>query len=1336
MVLALMAPPKPSVPGTSTAGATLPPADTPHGRLMRKTAEKCLHHLLVSRVTWMADHRALCDTTGSLPGEIEANPVGTGKDGGKVVYSIGAGRRTSWGGEVKPGPVAGPAYLTVDSVLAAANAESIDVRCRAIRLVSRLVSSRFNAKALGAGAVPSLGRLVAWWLRTKDDPEADRTPRSVDAVSPEKHRAGAGGGGGKKGAAPPTEKNEFAAPDEALEAARAAAKRLEDSDGTRVLRNEALAYALGVLLQLAETGRDERLAIGADPLVDLLAKVLKSMPCTQEEFYANVANKNTATGEKSLYSATKTPQVVDGLDRAAALSHANANGRPEPQPEVHTRATGKPDISLDLMAAGCERIMTERHHFCWRGGKGRDPEVELFSPLDWGWDFEVNPSHEPAQPGLILRASVLRLLTTVVAAFDPSKEGPLESPVASIAVGKGAAAAATAATRSTDPCQAASGSEGARSVLRHTLTVCLDLLLVDVRHDTVTVDIQNLGGGRGNGGNDGCSEGAAGNAIDTTAAVTADSLSGKPVSPPEELVHEDIRLGCLRLVASLLRLGRVAREGFVSAADTHRNGWNSLLEKLAGYRSERQQPEDAGGVGTGSSGSAQRESAVKLWTVPDKFACWDFRAGGKWESLRSSLPYVRVVSALLPPLRNPEAPTTHVMAALVGLRQLCKEEEYEVGGTQPEPAPKGEPPLPISREGTAGVLVDTLAGVAVGLGALVPLVSIWGCAAAAAVDGTLPVETTGMVDECQELINYLIRRGHTRETFWASLPCLQRPDNEAAGGAAGATSKSKSPNKAAKLSTKRGKRTSNKHDQDSGAVTTAQNEAGSEPTPLPKLGRPDPNFGPDRAAWGQLLDARVDERRTQTSGTTALLMATATGLQTAVQNLLVAGANSNVRGSDGRTPLMCALAQGMDEDVRELVKSGADVDAVHLHGSNVLKSAFLCPSRRTMRNIMNRTSDTRALSATPADAADAAAAAEAAASALGLAEQTSGTSTRWGSTTRTDHSIDSTGTAKPRSRSRSGSVSVCRTRSRSGSVATGRRRSSLGRAVSFSESGGGATAATAALLNERHRLSRTFSLSDVDSARAALRAAGRRESVAPLNTPRGTTIVQGDARMVRYILSCGADPNVSDAAGDFPLHWAVTGTEVTVSIMNQYVRIVSGSKVSDKTVRTDGQMISGTATTGADGYKREGSISNGDPRQPESMPLVVDDLSLLKVLVEAGSALDACNAEGMTALHAAVIVGRADLAGALLDAGASPNVSDAQGCLPLHYACLRATRGYAQLAARLLDLGMGRPLDKGLHRDLRKVKLVAETIFLTSHLLGTPVTRVCRLVVPITHCSR
>lgn len=1361
---------------------------------MRKTAEKCLHHLVVSRMTWMADDRALCDTSVPVRADSTTDDLSsTGFDDfktddaneragarGKQRGSIGSSNGSSREKQIPPA-VLGPAYLTVDAVLAAANADSIDVRCRAIRLLSRLTTSHRNAAALGVSTVPALSRLVAWWLRTKDDPEAHRTPRAPETLPPEP-RSTTGS----------TKKNAVAAKEEPVvqdvnvaKAALLAAKRLEESDSTRVLRDEALAYALTVMLELAETGGDERAAIATDTLVELLACVLKKLPCTPAEFYtvSNQNDKNAGSNcatmvsvdeeSQPTVSATKTTDKGKSAATAGSGDNGNGNGSKRdytqyapshathgglvPPQETTTRAKSstsgsvRPDTSLDLTAAtqhlsqGDSRrsnSSSPRRIFCWRGDKSRDPEVALFSPLDWGWDFEVGVSQEPVQPGLVLRAAALRVLVAVVEGYDPSIEGGAATKSTALASTTVASAMSKVGGASAAAASGLSGATGARSVMKHALGVCLDLLSVDMRYGGGNGEVVDGIHGQGIGSGIDCLGTPEQSHVDagafavnrkTTIRPTVDTLSGLPVSPAEELVHEQIRVACLRLMGSLFRLGSVAREALMSVADTHRNIWGTVLDDiiLADATSSGDQADAApagatpakagiaacgnnnqkGGVTKSEAGGAGGGVASGAWTKPDRFQSWGLRSGADgrgdrdmMKSLRSALPYVRVVSVFLLPLRNPDAPITNIMAALVALGRLCREGEHEAGGTQPEPTSSPEDaPLPSSKEGTAGVLVDTLAGAAVGVGALVPLVSIWGCAVAAAGSGELPAEITGMVKECQGLIDYLVRRGHSRESFWSSLPSVNQINEAKAAREAAAA-----PKKAHRKSKSSRKGSKGKGDKGSSLAGALDDElsAGNEPLtrqpPPPPAGRPDLNSGPNRATWGSLLNARVDDQRTQTYGTTALVMATVTGLETAVDNLLVAGADPNIRGNDGRSSLMCALAQGMDEAARALVEAGADVDAVDLHGTNVLKCAFLCPRRQTMRDVMRKWGpEGGGGDATPS-------------SGRGRGEQPgpSGRSSRRGSigTTRTETPSGGDDGGRPRSRTRRGSLSVSRSRSRSGSLTVkDRRRSSLGRSVSFNEDGTNAGTATSG--DRPRRLSRTSSMSAVDSMRVALHSGERhrRESNVgqPLKTPRGTTVVQGNARMVPYILACGADPNVSSGMGDFPLHWAVTGTELTVRIMNQQVRIVPGGGTeavcgdSRADTNTDNDGIASTRKGGkaCEGLGDTATVTMGDSQGCDT-----EDQALLKVLVRAGSALDSCNPDGMTALHTAVIVGKGTLAGVLLDVGASPNVSDSLGCLPLHYACLRGCRGYANLASRLLALGMGRPLDKGVHHDLRKVR--------------------------------
>lgn len=1338
----------------------------------------------------MADDRALCDTTPPPPGEPEDGLVGNidaaGAGAGAGAARVGGEddrdtataeergrRRSSSVGSNRgnhPPPALGPAYLTVEDILAATNADSIDVRCRSVRLLSRLMSSPRCVAALGVPTVPILGRFIAWWLRNKDDPEAHRTPRPVEPIPPEggTRKSAAGGGGGKKGAgakaaakeaaaaaaAVETAKDENAAEEKtaAVAAERLAAKRLEELDSTRVLRDEALAYALTVMLKLAETGRDERAAIGENAIVELLANVLKRLPCTPEEFYANSGEQrcpiaSTVSAENSTSSTSIPSATASGAEslptntNKMAAKATEENGETSHLAPSHAAGGGlsdpRPDTTLDLSLANRRPSSNynPRKLCCWRGGKSRDPEVPLFSPLDWGWDFEVGAFQEPIQPGLVLRAAVLRVLLAVVDGYDPaaeatSAEASSAVPAATSKGGAGAASAADAAAKAA----ALSGVNGARSVLNHVLPVCLDLLSVDIRYRDSGND--GVAGEDFDGNSSGRhhKQGEARRELATSLPtqheagekpasikITVELLSGRPVSPSEELVHEEIRLACLRLLGSLLRLGGPAREALLSVAAVHRGGGFTHLEEERDVACDipgGTAPADIKSAGTTAdkaaatknAGGGEVGGAVSSWVRPESFYSWNLHGESDLPSLRASLPYVRTVSVIMLSLRNPDSPVTDIEAALVALKRLCRENEHEAGGTQPEPPTRSVEkdditPVPASREGTAGALVDTLAGVAVSLGALVPLVSIWGCALAA-VGSTdeLSPEITGMVSECQELIDYLIRRGHARESFWSSLPSLEQIDKAKAAAAEVAAPK-KGPRKSKGSAGKSGK--GGVKGQPSTAELELENDENPDvPKTLePPAGRPDPNLGPDRAGWGELLNARVDEQRTQTCGTTALLMAAATGLETAVANLLLAGADPNVSSNDGRSPLMCALAQGMDEAARGLVEAGADVDAMNLEGYSVLRCAFLCPSRQTMRDVMRKRPGTGAEPTTSRLSVSA-----------GFGKTglpCSASSGRRGSTASLDGGSNGNRVGRRGSTSRSVSRSRSRSRSRSGSLTRDRRRSSLSRSISFGEDArvvDAAAAAVAAASSTHRRLSRMSSLSAIDSARAALRDSARRESAQPLKTPRGTTVVRGDARMVPYMLECGADPNVSSGTGDFPLHWAVTGTELTVRIMNRKIKIVAGGGVGGGiggvggaggvgSARTDTVAANEGSTSGNANGTAAASLAEADQGAEEHE----EDLVLLKVLVGAGSALDASNPEGMTALHAAIIAGRGNLAGALLDAGASPNYSDALGCLPLHYACLRASVGYAELTSRLLALGMGRPLDKGVHRDLRKV---------------------------------
>ena len=142
------------------------------------------------------------------------------------------------------------------------------------------------------------------------------------------------------------------------------------------------------------------------------------------------------------------------------------------------------------------------------------------------------------------------------------------------------------------------------------------------------------------------------------------------------------------------------------------------------------------------------------------------------------------------------------------------------------------------------------------------------------------------------------------------------------------------------------------------------------------------------------------------------------------------------------------------------------------------------------------------------------------------------------------------------------------------------------------------------------------------------------------------------------LLDAGADPNVRNASGQTPLHWAVTGATPAI------VAALLGAGADPNARDEDGTTPLGTmAYLTASG---------------ERVPAIV------AALVSAGADPNPRTEDGRTPLHAAHIGGSAAFVAALIEAGADPNARMQDGRTPLHMA---ATGVATTIVAALADAG-------------------------------------------------
>jgi ankyrin repeat protein len=166
-----------------------------------------------------------------------------------------------------------------------------------------------------------------------------------------------------------------------------------------------------------------------------------------------------------------------------------------------------------------------------------------------------------------------------------------------------------------------------------------------------------------------------------------------------------------------------------------------------------------------------------------------------------------------------------------------------------------------------------------------------------------------------------------------------------------------------------------------------------------------------------------------------------------------------------------------------------------------------------------------------------------------------------------------------------------------------------------------------------------------------------------------SSLTGNNAEHVDRFLELGADPNVADSAGDFPLHWVIKGASVVVRY--QFA-----------------------------------SLSLQSPRAKHThFGPEANTVARVQQLLQHGARVNVCNLRGETPLHTALLCGEHEAAALLLAAGANPNLySSSPGVprqLPLHAACASGSCP-ADLVRRLVDRGVGIPLEPAVYSNARR----------------------------------
>ena len=334
-----------------------------------------------------------------------------------------------------------------------------------------------------------------------------------------------------------------------------------------------------------------------------------------------------------------------------------------------------------------------------------------------------------------------------------------------------------------------------------------------------------------------------------------------------------------------------------------------------------------------------------------------------------------------------------------------------------------------------------------------------------------------------------------------------------------------------------------------------------------------------------------------------------------------AGVSVLVRDCRGRSPAALALAQGMPHLALACLLRGGDLESMDDRGHNLLKYALVMPDRAAALSVLrlHESMPTTACTPFPLPALV------------------------WGRTYRSDAGAAAATFAPQDDAQEAASLIQALARGRAARHSAKMARHMQG--LSDDADSQAAAAQIQALVRGRavrRAASEVGALQhtalQLVSAAAQTTASAEEQRIGMAGASSMCSPALQVAHNCVGVFKClvlgGADVNVSDARGNFPLHWAAGGTSLQLAVGS-----VDALLLSDRTEYCVMELMQ---------FLLSPAEETGVPR----------------------SSLDAVNKACDTALHGALAAGCPAAALALLQAGAHPNLIDGKGNLPLHYCCL------------------------------------------------------------------